>query len=1521
MVACSPTALQMTGAALRCWDVVDAHAAGRRAGSGALALRAAPTPALLEREQFAWAEGERAEALPAVALGAAAAAAAAGEEAEAAVATDDGDGDGLDAGAYAAAAALVATNRFWQHRLFSGTRFSDAVIAEALVHYGRRSGAGQAGASKAAAAAGVDDGANPFEYYERAQLEAEAWRAVRAAAERERERYDGAVAAHARAWRQLLRFCAVAWHRAHRPLGLVLPSARAGRRIAGDGATPFVAPLVVRDAGVAVLRPALPVERAALGGDDGVGGEAAHAAGGASPALRALLDVVAMLEARAAPHLLRQCDPLSASTCGIARVDEYHREGAARSDGGGDGGALYAMQTDAHDIFEDDVVLKEWVLRVAQSAAASAGAAARPSTAEHAHFAAERRAEAQARAEAVDVEDCLVAALAAGRSPFSVLEELVAFVEGEEEEVGALRLGAAGAPNATTRVWARSLWQLAAARMRAARGAALALAYIAHCASAAPLRHVLRGVEGGALLAESLALLRRCDTACWLLSRRPDEMARAYALPGCTFYLAALGTDALTPRNVARAGSAQDEFFGPHSLVRSLAESRQISTLAPLLRKLVVAAAPGGDAMKRLVRLEACCQLCLARVELSAGGAAGGTPTGRAAESFARAALLFRQGAPSAGDASLRVPEATKELQVRTSSTAVAAAGSAALAELQLIAAHVARVDAAPRADAGHSAQQWWRESSSALRSSLAGCDARLNAQLRVLASEGKGEDEDEDAVLDGDGDGDAAMAAPPRRADTRLMYYRIVMSLFSSCDQPVHALAFARCAIDATVGGGAAALMQPGQGGGHAAADGGSVVMDLWYEVFKHALTLGQKNDAFNALVQIEDTVQRKDCQSRFILELLDKRSYAWIVDFSFAHWAPHFNERRIAMISRSFDHAVETELEQQVRRVCTQRVPRRRVVDGRAETRAPVAPVDRSACARNRKAARSPASSSPSLLPQALKDFLVEPLRAKDAGSQRGRVFHVLYAWHFKRGDLRKAAEAMYHLAKHLEDDEDKYGRSASVACFVRACVERRVGALLACANAMRLLPSPRLVPYAMKGRVASGSSARDGGSRDDDDGTQLMVTLAGVEREVELALAWLAADAEAERALNGDAKDADAAATAALALELAPLFVPAESGGGACGELCEMVVPAVSGGGAAADGPSVVNVEGSLLALPPHCRTVGRAVRFIYYKKRVGGVPPSEPLRSWLCAQSNALWLDAEHAPAASTAPSSVRRLPSTQNELSKVLVTLMQLLRQEQLPEAFALARAFTPPLPAAGAELALCVTRAAARLCATAGRASVWPALRAELRAIDAATAARASADATAPTSVGGNLSAYAHYLAAAEAALAQDCDVALPQWLVDTLVWSSGHARKAAAAPSADSWASRRRPPAAALIRLFLDKGLLIEACEAATAMLQDAALSRGALSGERFAALPEALLNALLQRCREVLQRTSSHAADYRLRHLNRASLLCVAHAVSLHAAAFASLTHSPHSPSIYIPTRTGAHETLLGTFAALPA
>ena len=124
------------------------------------------------------------------------------------------------------------------------------------------------------------------------------------------------------------------------------------------------------------------------------------------------------------------------------------------------------------------------------------------------------------------------------------------------------------------------------------------------------------------------------------------------------------------------------------------------------------------------------------------------------------------------------------------------------------------------------------------------------------------------------------------------------------------------------------------------------------------------------------------------------------------------------------------------------------------------------------------------------------------------------------------------MFHLAKHLEDDARQYGGSVSVARFVRACVERRVGALLVCANAMRLLPSPHLVPFAMKvrcsfllcaslvllvaglfclliyslcfsfsspfamkGRVASGSAARDGGSRDDDDDTQLMVTLADV------------------------------------------------------------------------------------------------------------------------------------------------------------------------------------------------------------------------------------------------------------------------------------------------------------------------------------------------------------------------------------------------------------------------------------------
>jgi hypothetical protein len=271
---------------------------------------------------------------------------------------------------------------------------------------------------------------------------------------------------------------------------------------------------------------------------------------------------------------------------------------------------------------------------------------------------------------------------------------------------------------------------------------------------------------------------------------------------------------------------------------------------------------------------------------------------------------------------------------------------------------------------------------------------------------------------------------------------------------------------------------------------------------------------------------------------------------------------------------------------------------------------------------------------------------------------------------------------------------------------------------------------------------------------------------------------------RRSHGDALAANAAATAALALELTPAF-----------ELSEVVVPAASGGGA--DGPSVVNVAGGPdgpsaglpLALPPHCRVVGRAVRFVCFD--VAGAPPSASLRSWICAQSDALWLDVEHAfpAAASTAAPSppVRRLPSTQRELSRVLTTLTQLLLQEQVAEAFTLARAYTPPLPAAGAELALCVTRAAARLCATAGRASVWPALRAELLAIDAAAAARArdSADATAPTSLGGNLGAYAHYIAAAEAALAQDSDVALPQVsvLLCTVTFYANHAHNLTRSP------------------------------------------------------------------------------------------------------------------------------------------
>jgi hypothetical protein len=200
----------------------------------------------------------------------------------------------------------------------------------------------------------------------------------------------------------------------------------------------------------------------------------------------------------------------------------------------------------------------------------------------------------------------------------------------------------------------------------------------------------------------------------------------------------------------------------------------------------------------------------------------------------------------------------------------------------------------------------------------------------------------------------------------------------------------------------------------------------------------------------------------------------------------------------------------------------------------------------------------------------------------------------------------------------------------------------------------------------------------------------------------------------------------------------------------------------------------------------------------------------------------------------------------------------LLLQEQLSEAYELARAFTPPPPAAGAELALVVTQAAARLCAVPGKAHLWISLRAELKSLETSSAA---------PDFGSNLGYYAHYIAAAKASLEQDSDVALPQWLVDTLVWSSSSS--AADQPP-------RRPPTAVLIRALLRKGLLIEACEVAGAMLVNA--QRNCDSGDA-PWVPEGLLNTLLGQCAEVLRprrfasgEASPHA--YRMHHLSCASM-----------------------------------------------
>ena len=1449
----------MTGTALHCWDV-DANDAGQ------LVLRRASAPALLEGEQRMW---ERHELLE--------------DEEQRAASSAFGEDD---------AAALAATNRFWQHRLFSGARFADAVLADALLHYSERSGGSDVF---------VTSGAKG-ERAERAQLEAECSRVVRLAAERESgdERYSVAES-HSRAWRQLLRFCTVAWHRHHRPIGLAVPSFAQSSSSAGDGCTPFAAPLIVRDTAVSVLRPALAIENTTL------------------PALRALLRCVATLEARAAPHLLQKCDPLSPATSG----------GTVESDDG---------------IFVDDVVLKEWVLCVARSAAASAASAADQWRAPALLQGQIENAESSdAAAVVVDIEQSIIAALSVGRSPFAVLCELVAFVDTDRDDDGdggaaaaataaeaeAAAYAALAAPGgggrATDRVWSRALWQVAAARMRAARGAAIMLAYVTHCACSPELRHVLRGVDGGRLFAESLAVLRRCDTMCWLLSRRPDEMARANRLPKSTFYLCLLGTDA--------AAKDAKELFGEGSLLRWLAESCQISSLAPLAKRLVAATVPGEDAMRRLVRLEACCLLCLARVELSLGAAPGSGGTARAIEMFDEAALLFRQGAPPAGDLKIEAP--TQSVWLRTHP---AAAGTDDLsAEPLLITAHVART-IAPRREAGvrgARAEGRWRASFGALRDTLARCETQLTQQMRHLATDRMDKDDDvsmmtaapvravavlrgmwgaqhfsgkwmaqhsgggvgtftltldaqsntwsghftlasagacsqvmeegvtlsmkegktkgEPSVIEGAGcnefgafkltgrvvnDTTGEVVCIKRYELPQLKYYSIVTSLFANCGQHAHALAFAHCAIDATAGlyeitaeDEEAATTQPVQASSlPQSSDHDLLLRDidanvtdtLWCEVFKHANALGQSNDAFSALVQVRDEARREKCQTSFIFDLLHKRSYGWLVHFSFIHWAPHFDEHRGEMISRGFDRAVED-----------------------------------------------------TLLQEALLDFQIEPVRSKDP-SLRGRVFKVLYAWHFRRGNLRKAAEAMYQLASCLKDDEGLYsgggsggggakalhGADAAAAGreeeeeeeevqLVASCLRRRVDALLAAANAMRLLPSPRLVGYVKK----------TGAQRDD--GAHMMVTVSGVEREVALALARLAAK-EGRKAGNAEANDdTDPEANDAVKCELGAMFevreVKLPPRADADGEPPAVIAVTISP--SASDGAGAQQQNATFpLALPPSCRRSGSTVRFVCFRDDRAVAPP---LRNWICATSDALWLNLETIsqtqPQAQTPVSILnsRLLPSENDLIRSVLATLRDLLLQEQLSEAYELARAFTPPPPAAGAELALVVTQAAARLCAVPGKAHLWISLRAELKSLETSSAA---------PDFGSNLGYYAHYIAAAKASLEQDSDVALPQWLVDTLVWSSSSS--AVDQPP-------RRPPTAVLIRALLRKGLLIEACEVAGAMLVNA--QRNCDSGDA-PWVPEGLLNTLLGQCAEVLRprhfasgEASPHA--YRMHHLTCAS------------------------------------------------
>jgi hypothetical protein len=204
-----------------------------------------------------------------------------------------------------------------------------------------------------------------------------------------------------------------------------------------------------------------------------------------------------------------------------------------------------------------------------------------------------------------------------------------------------------------------------------------------------------------------------------------------------------------------------------------------------------------------------------------------------------------------------------------------------------------------------------------------------------------------------------------------------------------------------------------------------------------------------------------------------------------------------------------------------------------------------------------------------------------------------------------------------------------------------------------------------------------------------------------------------------------------------------------------------------------------------------------------------------------------------------------------------MTLLRLVRGGEIADAFRLARALSGAAESSstGTVLTVVLTRAIARLSTLPQHAHVWSLLRRELVAMS--TESPGAAD----------VGAYRHYLAAARASLAQNAQVALPQWLIDTLLWSSGSAAEDEQHAARASRGSGR-PPAPELVRAFLQYGLLIEACEACSSMLADAVL-RNQSDGE-LPSLPETLLNEVLAQCRRVTSaQPDGGTADYRILHL----------------------------------------------------